>query len=53
MAVNCAVCRGTAEIASRMIEDGVTDAGEIQAAVDKEWGPERARVEQKRQQHNR
>ncbi len=40
MAVNCDVCRGTAEIASRMTEDGVTDLGKIQAAVDREWGPE-------------
>lgn len=47
MAVNCDVCRGTAEIASRMTEDGVTDAGKIQAAVDMEWGPKWAQREQK------
>lgn len=40
MAVNCAVCRGTAEIASRMTKNGTTDAGKIQAAVDQEWGPD-------------
>lgn len=38
MAVRCAVCRGTAEIAYRMVQKGVTDAGKIQAAIDKEWG---------------
>lgn len=47
MAVNCDVCRGTAEIAARMTEDGVTDPGKIQAAVDKEWGPDWAHEEQK------
>lgn len=40
MSVNCAVCRGTAEIAYEMVQKGVTDAGEIQAAVDREWEPE-------------
>lgn len=50
MAVNCDVCRGTAEIASRMTGDGVTDAGKIQAAVDLEWGPEWAQQEQKNRQ---
>lgn len=39
MAVTCAVCRGTAEIASRMTKNGITDPGKIQAAVDQEWGP--------------
>lgn len=39
MAVTCAVCRGTAEIASQMTKNGVTDPGKIQAAVDEEWGP--------------
>ena len=38
MAVRCAVCRGTAEIAYRMVQEGVTDAGTIQAAVDRKWG---------------
>ena len=50
MAVNCAVCRGTAEIAYRMIQQGVTDAGKIQAAVDVEWGPEWAKIEQQNSQ---
>lgn len=50
MAVNCDVCRGTAEIASRMTGDGVTDAGKIQATVDLEWGPEWAQQEQKNRQ---
>ncbi len=40
MSVNCAVCRGTAEIAYEMVQEGVTDAGEIQAAVDAKWAPE-------------
>lgn len=40
MSVNCAVCRGTAEIAYEKVQQGVTDAGEIQAAVDAEWAPE-------------
>lgn len=38
MGVNCAVCQGTAEIADRMVRQGITDAGRIQAAVDEEWG---------------
>jgi hypothetical protein len=50
MAVNCAICRGTAEIASRMTKDGVTDTGKIQAAVDMEWGPEWAQEEQRNRQ---
>lgn len=40
MSVNCAVCRGTAEIAYEMVQKGVTDAGEIQATVDAKWAPE-------------
>lgn len=45
MAVNCAVCRGTAEIAYRMVtEEGITDAGVIQRAVDEEWAPEDAEL---------
>ena len=40
MGIDCGVCRGTAEIAYRMIQEGTTDAGEIQAAVDKEWARE-------------
>ena len=39
MSVNCAVCRGTAEIAYEMVRQGVTDAGRIQAAVDAKWAP--------------
>ncbi|MGH7458153.1 MAG: PCYCGC motif-containing (lipo)protein [Longimicrobiaceae bacterium] len=39
MGANCDVCVGTAEIAYEMVQDGVTDAGTIQAAVDAEWGP--------------
>lgn len=39
MAVTCEVCQGTAEIAWRMTQAGVTDAGKIQAAVDARWGP--------------
>ena len=50
MAVNCDVCRGTAEIAYEMTQDGVTDAGKIQAAVDMEWGPEWAKIEQRKRQ---
>lgn len=42
MAERCAVCRGTAEIAHAMVQKGVTDAGKIQAAVDKEWGSKQA-----------
>ena len=37
MGVDCGVCRGTAEIAYKMTREGVTDAGKIQAAVDREW----------------
>lgn len=40
MSVNCDVCRGTANIAYEMVQEGVTDTGEIQAAVDAEWAPE-------------
>lgn len=43
MAVHCGVCRGTAEIAYRMTQQGVTDAGKIQAAVDEQFAPEQAR----------
>ena len=50
MAVHCGVCRGTAEIAYEMTQDGVTDAGKIQAAVDMEWGPEWAKKEQRKRQ---
>lgn len=39
MAVTCAVCRGTAEIAYDMTRKGVTDAGKIQAVVDAKWAP--------------
>jgi hypothetical protein len=39
MAVTCEVCRGTAEIAWRMTQTGVQDAGRIQATVDAKWGP--------------
>jgi hypothetical protein len=39
MAVNCEVCRGTAEIAYSMVQKGVTDAAKIQAAVDAKWAP--------------
>ncbi|MFM0556894.1 PCYCGC motif-containing (lipo)protein [Paraburkholderia sediminicola] len=39
MAVTCAVCQGTAEIAWRMTQAGVQDAGKIQAAVDVKWAP--------------
>lgn len=45
MAVNCDVCRGTAEIAYRMMQEGETDAGRVQAVVDREWGPERVKRE--------
>lgn len=37
MAVDCAVCQGTAEIAYQMTQNGVRDAGKIQAAVDAKW----------------
>lgn len=39
MGADCDVCQGTAEIAYRMTQQGVTDAGKIQAAVDAQWGP--------------
>ncbi|MFL9912705.1 PCYCGC motif-containing lipoprotein [Paraburkholderia fungorum] len=39
MAVTCAVCQGTAEIAWQMTKAGVQDAGKIQAAVDAKWAP--------------
>ncbi|WP_281663756.1 MULTISPECIES: PCYCGC motif-containing (lipo)protein [Paraburkholderia] len=39
MAVTCAVCLGTAEIAWQMTQAGVQDAGKIQAAVDAKWAP--------------
>lgn len=43
MAVNCEVCRGTAEIAYSMVQKGITDAGKIQAAVDAKWAPKQIR----------
>lgn len=39
MSVWCEVCRGTAEIAYDMVQNGVTDAARIQAAVDEKWAP--------------
>lgn len=39
MAVDCDVCQGTAETADRMVRQGVTRAGTIQAAVDARWAP--------------
>ena len=39
MGEGCDVCQGTAEIAYEMTRRGVTDAGQIQAAVDAKWGP--------------
>lgn len=39
MGADCEVCQGTAEIAYKMTQQGVTDAGKIQAAVDAQWGP--------------
>jgi hypothetical protein len=39
MAVTCAVCQGTAEIAWQMTQAGVQDVGKIQAAVDAKWAP--------------
>ena len=39
MGVNCDVCQGTAEIAYDMVRKGITDPGEIQAAVDRKWAP--------------
>lgn len=45
MAVNCNVCRGTAEIAYRMIrENRITHPGRIQLAVDRAWAPEGAEL---------
>lgn len=41
MAEDCEVCLGTAEIAYDMTRKGVTDAAQIQAAVDVHWGPNR------------
>jgi hypothetical protein len=41
MAEDCAVCLGTAEIADDMTRKGITDAAQIQAAVDVHWGPGR------------
>lgn len=40
MAVNCDVCRGTAEIAWKMIRDGISDPATIQYAVDGVWAPQ-------------
>jgi hypothetical protein len=37
MAVTCAVCQGTAEIAWQMTQAGIRDAGKIQVAVDAKW----------------
>ncbi|MCG5078531.1 PCYCGC domain-containing protein [Paraburkholderia tagetis] len=39
MAVTCAVCQGTAEIAYQMTQAGIQDAGKIQAAVDAKLAP--------------
>lgn len=39
MGVDCDVCQGTAEIAYSMVQQGITDAAKIQAAVDAKWGP--------------
>lgn len=39
MGVDCDVCQDTAEIAYSMVQQGITDAAKIQAAVDAEWGP--------------
>lgn len=44
MGVNCDVCQGTAEIAYDLVQNGITDAGEIQATVDAQWAPPGARV---------
>lgn len=38
MGMNCDVCVGTAEIAWEMVQKGVTEADQIQAAVDAVWG---------------
>lgn len=50
MATHCAVCRGTAEIAYELIQEGTTDAATIQAAVDRKWGSNQARDVQKDRQ---
>ena len=42
MGENCDVCQGTAEIAYRMVQQGITDAGRIQATVDARWAPQSA-----------
>ncbi|MBW3554868.1 MAG: PCYCGC domain-containing protein [Gemmatimonadetes bacterium] len=42
MGVSCDVCQGTAMIAYDMVQKGITDTGEIQAAVDAEWAPDGA-----------
>lgn len=39
MGEDCDVCQGTAEIAYRMTQQGITDAGRIQAEVDAQWAP--------------
>ena len=39
MAMSCPVCQGTAEIAYRVMQAGIQDAGKIQAAVDAKWAP--------------
>ncbi|MGH7576867.1 MAG: PCYCGC motif-containing (lipo)protein [Longimicrobiales bacterium] len=39
MSASCDVCRGTAEIAYAMVQNGITDAAKIQAAVDARWKP--------------
>ena len=39
MATDCRVCLGTAEIAYKLSQQGVTDAAKVQAAVDAVWQP--------------
>lgn len=39
MGVKCDVCQGTAEIAYALVQGGVLDSAQIQAAVDAKWGP--------------
>lgn len=39
MAADCQVCLGTAEIAYKMSQKGITDAATVQAAVDVVWQP--------------
>lgn len=39
MATDCRVCLGTAEIAYKLRQQGVTDPAKIQAAVDAAWQP--------------